>query len=157
MEQDKYIKHALDDHLNDMLMYTQLSHLGLKTLVASYDYLLSKAEKTYFECFYHLNHCMKQFYITMKIHKDPMSTHTIICSCCGSFIKGFAIWLNFKMISLFKFVPTYVQNSYQVLQEMKDLDKLPRHARLFTANTVSVLLISILNMVFKSFMNGLWI
>jgi hypothetical protein len=54
-------------------------------------------------------------------------------------------------------VPTYVQNSYQVLQEMKDLDKLPRHARLFIANTVSVLLISILNMVFKSFMNGLWI
>ena len=107
----------------------------LKTLVASYDYLLSKAEKTYFECFYHLNHCMKQFYITMKIHKNPMGTRPIV-SCGGSFIEGFLIWLDFKMKSLIKFVPTYVQDSYQVLQEMKDLDKLPHNVRLFTANAV---------------------
>ncbi len=50
----------------------------------------------------------------MKIHKDPMSTYPIV-SCYGSFIKGFSIWLNFKMKSLVKFVPTNVQDSYQVL------------------------------------------
>jgi hypothetical protein len=54
MEQDEYIKCAPDDHLNDMSTYTQLSHddavsalnaaeKELKTLVASYDNLLSKA------------------------------------------------------------------------------------------------------------------
>jgi hypothetical protein len=70
MERDKYIKRVLDDHLNDTSTNTRLSHddavstlkaaeKELKTLVASYDYLLSKAEKTYFEHFYHLNHCMK--------------------------------------------------------------------------------------------------
>jgi predicted DNA-binding protein YlxM (UPF0122 family) len=109
----------------------------LKTLVTSYDYLLSKAEKTYFEHFYHLNYCMTQFFITMKIHKNPMGTHPIV-SCCDSFIEGFSIWLDFKMKSLIKFVPTYVQDSYQVLREMKDLDKLPHNVRLFTANVVSM-------------------
>jgi hypothetical protein len=148
MEQDEYIKRVLDDHLNDTSTYTRLSHddavsalkaaeKELKTLVASYDYLLSKAEKTYFECFYHLNHHMKQFYITMKIHKNPMGTRPIV-SCCGSFIESFSIWLDFKMKSLIKFVPTYVQDSYQVLQEFKDLNELPHNARLFTADAVSM-------------------
>jgi hypothetical protein len=99
-----------DDAVSDL----NAAEKELKTLVASYDNLLSKAEKTYFECFYHLNHHMKQCYITMKIHKDPMSTYPIV-SCYGSFIKGFSIWLNFKMKSLIKFVPTNVQDSYQVL------------------------------------------
>jgi hypothetical protein len=62
----------------------------LKTLIASDDYLVSKAEKTYFECFYHLNHHMKQFYINKKINKNPMGTHPIVC-CCGSFTEGFLI------------------------------------------------------------------
>jgi hypothetical protein len=148
MEQDEYIKCVLDDHLNDMSTYTRLSHddavsalkaaeKEIKTLVASYDYLLSKAEKTYFECFYHLNHHMKQFYITMKIDKNPMGTRPIV-SCCGSFVEGFSIWLDFKMKSLIKFVPTYVQDSYQVLRELKDLDELPHNARLFTADAVSI-------------------
>jgi hypothetical protein len=38
------------------------------------------------------------------------------------------------MKSLIKFVPTNVQDSYQVLQEMKDIDKLPQNVRLFTAD-----------------------
>ena len=149
MERDEYIKRVLDNHLNDTSTYTRLSHddavsalkaaeKELKTLVASYDYLLSKAEKTYFEHFYHLNHHMKQFYITMKIHKNPMGTRPIV-SCCGSFIEGFLTWLDFKMKSLIKFVPTYVQDSYQqVLREMKDFDELPQNVRLFTAHMVSM-------------------
>jgi hypothetical protein len=83
----------------------------LKTLVASYDYLLSKAEKTYFEHFYYLNHFMTQFYITMKIHKNPMGTCPID-SCCGSFIEGFSIWLDFKMKSLVRFVPCYLGSRF---------------------------------------------
>jgi hypothetical protein len=42
------------------------------------------------------------------------------------------------MKSLIKFVPTYVQDSYQVLREMKDLNELPHNARLITANEVSM-------------------
>jgi hypothetical protein len=73
-----------------MSTYTQLSHDDAvsalnaaekehKTLVASYDNLLSKAEKTYFECFYHLNHHMKQFYITS--HEDPQRSHEYPSNC----------------------------------------------------------------------------
>jgi hypothetical protein len=134
-----------------------LSEKELKTLVASYDYLLSKAEKTYFELFYHLNHRMKQFYITMKIHKNPMGTCPIV-SCCGSFIEGFLIWLDFKMKSLIEFVPTFVQDSYQVLREMKDLNKLLHNARGSSLPMwYQCILILIPNTVFKSFMNGLCI
>jgi hypothetical protein len=42
------------------------------------------------------------------------------------------------MKSLIKFVPTYVQDSYQVLQEMKDFDELPQNVKLFTAHMVSM-------------------
>jgi hypothetical protein len=73
----------------------------------------------------------------MKIHKNPMGTRPIV-SCCGSFTEGFSIWLDFKMKSLIKFVPTYVQDSYQVLRELKALDELPHNARLFTADAVSM-------------------
>jgi predicted DNA-binding protein YlxM (UPF0122 family) len=87
-------QHTLDSH-DDAVSALKAAKKELKTLVASYDNLLSKPEKTYFECFYHLNHHMKQFYINMKIHKNPMSPHPIV-SYCGKFIKGFSKWLNLK-------------------------------------------------------------
>jgi hypothetical protein len=42
------------------------------------------------------------------------------------------------MKSLIKLVPTYLQDSYQVLQESKDLGELPSNAKLFTAHAVSM-------------------
>ncbi len=63
------------------------------------------------------------------------------------------------MKSLIKFVPTNVQDSYQVFWEMKDIDEeLPQNVRLFTADAVSMNTnINTKHMVFKSFMNGSWI
>ena len=42
------------------------------------------------------------------------------------------------MKSLRKLVPTDLRDSYQVLKELKDLGNLPPHARLFTADAVSM-------------------
>jgi hypothetical protein len=71
----------------------------------------------------------------MKIHKDPMSTYPIVL-CCGSFIEGFSKLLDNKTKSLIKVMPTYIKGSYQVLQEVKDLNELPQNARLFTVVAV---------------------
>ncbi len=109
-------------------------------LVASYDILLSKAEKTFFEHFYHLKHCMKQFYINMKIHKNPMAAWVLVQLFLFVVVlsKAFQYGLILKWnLSLSLCLPTF-QDSCQVLQAMKDLDELAQNVKLFMANAGSM-------------------
>jgi hypothetical protein len=117
MDHADYIKRALNDHLRSST-YTRLSRqeahkamqdteLELTNLLELYGDTLSKPEQVYFNRFLQLdNYHTKQFYITIKVHKNN-ATRPII-SCCGSFPEGFSKWLDYKMKSLLSLVPTYL-------------------------------------------------
>jgi hypothetical protein len=148
MERTSYIERALKDHLLDRTTYTRLSpddvrksdkatEAELKALLTSYESILPEHEMVYFKRYLQQDHRQKQFYITLKVHKKPMSSRPIV-SCCGSLTEGFSKWLDAKMKLLIPFLPTHLRDSNQVLAELKKIGPLPRHAKLFTADAVSM-------------------
>jgi hypothetical protein len=148
MDRAEYIRRALDDHLLNTSVYTHLSATDahdamddvekeLTNLFELYGNLLPEPEKIYLERFLQKGtYRMKQFYITIKVHKNN-ATRPIV-SCCGSLPEGFSKWLDYKMKSLRDLVPTYLRDSYQVLKELKNIEALPPNAKLFTADAVSM-------------------
>ena len=71
----------------------EVVHGELKDTLSAHLHSLDEHEKTYFERFlkkgsYH----MKQFYITMKVHKKNNNASRPIVSCCGSFPEGFSLY-----------------------------------------------------------------
>ena len=143
MERDTYMKQALSEHLLKST-YRRLSNAEardamdrtnseLKELLNTYGPSLPEYEQIYFDrLLKHEPNRMKQFYLTIKVHKNNKSRPVV--SCCGSFIEGFSTWLDYKMKPLRKLVPTDLRDSYQVLKELQDLGDLPPNARLFTAD-----------------------
>jgi hypothetical protein len=148
IERDVYIRMALTEHLQNGNAYRRLSpeeasrlvsktETELKQLITEHAHCLSKAEHTYFERSYNLGHRIPKFYLTMKVHKTPMSSRPVV-SCVGSFNEIFSKWLDYQMSRLLPLSKTYLRDSTQVLSELKNLGKLPPNARLFTADAVSM-------------------
>jgi hypothetical protein len=149
IERDVYIRMGLEEHLLNGYAYRRLSpeeasklvtktEEELKQLVKDYAHCLSSAEDTYFTRSYNLRHRVPRFYLTMKVHKTPMTSRPVV-SCVGSFNEIFSKWLDFQMSRLLPLSHTYLRDSTQVLSELKNLgDRLPPQARLFTADAVSM-------------------
>ncbi|KAL7447643.1 hypothetical protein ACHAXS_000039, partial [Conticribra weissflogii] len=78
-----------------------------------------------------------RFYLTIKMHKKPWKTRPVV-STCGAYLHALSRWVDFHLQKLTSFVPTYLQDSHQLLEELKQLGTLPITARLFTADTVSM-------------------
>ena len=148
MERADYIERALKDHLLNTRVYTRLSHddackaikacnSEIEELTNSYASQLSTAEQTYFERLFQQKHRVSQFYISLKVHKTPMATRPIV-STCGSLLEGVSKWLDYHLKDITPLVPTALRDSYQLLEELKTLGRLPPHARLFTCDAVSM-------------------
>lgn len=115
MERTDYIERALQDHLSNQMTYTRLSpgdasksdkatEKELRALLSSYESILPEHEKVYFARHLKQDHHQKQFYITLKVYKKPISSCPIV-SCCGSLTEGFLKWLDAKMKLLIPFLP----------------------------------------------------
>ena len=115
----------------------EATNWDLEQIVETHAAQLSPAESVYFKRLFKQTHRIKQFYISLKIHKKPMSSRPIV-SCCGSLPEGCSKWLDYKMKDIIPLVPTHLRDSNQVVQELNDLGELPLHAKLFTADAISM-------------------
>lgn len=70
--------------------------------------------------------------MTCKVHKHPWKTRPIVC-CSGTFLNDWSKWLDYWLQQLLFSVPTYIKDSQQVLDEVKNLN-LPPGAKLFTCD-----------------------
>ena len=117
----------------------------LKTLIELHRSVLPPGELTYFDRSYGQprngakghQHRVPLFYLTLKVHKSPWSTRPVV-SCVGSFAEIFSKWLDVQLKKLLPLSPTYLRDSNQVLTELQALGPLPPHAKLFTADAVSM-------------------
>jgi hypothetical protein len=107
IERDVYIRMALTEHLRNGNAYRRLSQEEasrlvttteneLKQLITEHAHCLSKAEHTYFERSYNQQHRIPKFYLTMKVHKTPMTSRPVV-SCVGSFNEIFSKWLDYQV------------------------------------------------------------
>ena len=83
-----------------------------------------------------------RFRMTGKVHKPkkpqvlvhPM--RPIVC-CAGTFMNDWSRWLDYQLQRLKPFVPSYLKDSQQVLDELQRLN-LPPNARIYTADANSM-------------------
>lgn len=79
---------------------------------------------------------LARFRMTMKVHKTPWKMRPIVC-CAGTFMNEWSRWLDYQLQRCKPFVPTYLRDGQQVLDEVSTLD-LPSNAILFTADANSM-------------------
>jgi sulfur relay (sulfurtransferase) DsrC/TusE family protein len=67
---------------------------------------------------------LARFRMTYKIHKDPPKMRPIVC-CSGTFMNDWSKWLDYQLQKLKPFVSSYLRDTQQLLDEMKQLEQLP--------------------------------
>jgi hypothetical protein len=148
MERSTYFKRCLSDHLLCRDTYVQLTEeeateqvqrtrTTLLQLRLTHRNDLTEAENTYFRRNANLKHRLPQFYITIKVHKQPYKTRPIV-SCVGSFLNAFSKWADTQLQKLLPSNPTYTRDTSHVLQDLKPLKNLPNKAKLFTCDAESM-------------------
>ena len=159
LERKTYIYRACKEHLGNETNYQQLTaaQARAKYLSISYkfdawlskyrprhekeppvDYVcISEAEVTFLRRAKRKNpDKLARFRCTAKVHKDPWKVRPIVC-CRGTWINDWSKWLDYWLQKLKHYVPTYVKDSQQVLDEVKHLN-LPPGAKLFTCDANSM-------------------
>jgi hypothetical protein len=152
LERQQYILWVYQDHLGHDNTYKRLTKFEAIDLLAStsdslrqaYDTHrdnLPQAKRTYFDQGLQKSHTeyrVPRFYVTPKVHKTPWSTQPVV-SCVGSFAEIFSKWLDHQMKKLLPtFSKTYLKDLFAILHDIRNLGPLPPHAKLFTANAVSM-------------------
>ena len=79
---------------------------------------------------------LARFRMIMKVHKDPWKMRPIVC-CAGTLMNDWSRWLDYQLQKLKHFVPTYLKDGEQLLNEVRELD-LPPNAILFTADATAM-------------------
>ncbi len=144
----KYIRWALKDHLLDERTYTivpeeqALEDAGklynnIQAWVSNYwTELLDDAQK-----FIHhklsetINDPFCYFYLTIKLHKTPISTHPV-CSDCASLPHTLRQWVDEQLQSIVKGQLTYFKNFFDLKKEFDGIT-LPANASIFTYDALS--------------------
>ena len=63
---------------------------------------------------------LAKFRITLKVHKIPVKFCPIVC-CSGTFMNDWNRWLDIQLQKCKPFIPTYIRDGQQVLDELKPL------------------------------------
>ena len=89
---------------------------------------------------------LARFRMTVKAHKikdnwkdftpPRLKMRPIVC-CAGTFMNCWSRWLDYQLQRCKPFIPTYLRDSNQVIDDIKDLN-IPPNARLFTADANSM-------------------
>ena len=150
MERDNYIQNVLKEHLMDENTYERLEELeALKIIektqekameiVNEYRSYLSPEEYKYFTRSFIKNNRHPQFYGAPKVHKNKFPTPMRpVVSQCGSIFAVISIFIDFKLQSLTKHLPSYLKNSTALLNILDNIGTLPPSAKLFTSDAVSM-------------------
>jgi hypothetical protein len=83
-----------------------------------------------------INNPFGYFYLTIKVHKIPVSTRPV-CSNCASLPPALGQWVDEQLQPIVKGQSTYFKNSAELKKELDKLT-LPPNALLFTYNAVSM-------------------
>jgi hypothetical protein len=148
MNRDHYKNRALADHLLDHTSYRQLSPAeattirlqagrNLRDLVHCYREKLPKEDVKYFDRSFSQSRRLPQFYITPKVHKQPLKTRPIV-SCIGSNIEVMSKYLDYQLQRVVHCCPSYLRDSANLLSELKQLPPLPAGSKLASADAVSM-------------------
>jgi hypothetical protein len=82
------------------------------------------------------SHPFGYFYLTVKIHKTPVSTHPV-CSDCASLVHPLGKWLDLVLQPVVASQPFYFMDSFTLKQELDKL-VLPPNASIITFDAVSM-------------------
>jgi hypothetical protein len=159
LERTNYIQKGCSEHLGNDRNYQKISRMRAQTMQRGLQYrfnfwlckyrprteeeddvdyvCISKAEWIY------LKRALKQypdklafFRMTCKIHKTPWKTRPIVC-CSGTFMNCWSKWLDFWLQKLKPFIPTYMKNGDQALDDFDQLT-LPSNALLFVTDATAM-------------------
>ena len=176
MDRQEYINRVFSDHLLDNNTYQRLSKQEAdQKLDEILEYLLytfenpsstvqnslSEQDMKYFSRALHKpKYRTPTFYGLIKIHKTPWKIRPVV-SCCGSLLARLSTWVDFHLQRLKKFIPSYIQDSEDLQQQLSSL-QIPRNTRIFTCDAVSMYTnidvdhsISIIKMWFQTFQHEL--
>ena len=71
------------------------------------------------------------------MHKDPYIFRPIVATC-GTALSILSSWLDYKLKQLLPFIETYIKSSCQLRKKLKELGRLPKNARMVTADAKSM-------------------
>ena len=155
IERHDYLKIAMRDHLSDTTTYKSLTTSEIDRYSSDitknilgwmkmHHKTLTKMERAFL--------CKKlksnqspyaRFYLTLKAHKlkpgqtvDNLKSRPIV-SCPGSLLHGLGVWVDRKLQEVAQRIVSYFKNTLELKKELLNLN-LPRNARLFTADAVSM-------------------
>ena len=144
------MKRILEEHLGDAITYESISteeamHIFETTKATTLSIInkhckyLSQDEYAYFIKSLNQNNRLPQFYGMPKVHKNkiPVPLRPVV-SQCGSLFAVLSIFVDFKLQTLTPFIPSYLENSEALLDELDILGPLPPSARLFTSDATSM-------------------
>ena len=149
VDTEQYIRWALDEHLSDATTYVQISEAD--AIKASNDLFteiykwtrnagscLSQDARTYIRYWIQKNRFdpFGYFYLTIKIHKTPVSTRPV-CSDCASLVHPLGKWLDYALQPVVADQPFYFKDSFSLKQEL-DKIVLPPNASIITFDAVSM-------------------
>ena len=149
VDTEQYIRWALDEHLSDATTYVQISEAD--AIKASNDLFteiykwtrnagscLSQDSRSYIRYWIQKNRFdpFGYFYLTIKIHKNPVSTRPV-CSDCASLVHPLGKWLDYALQPVVADQPFYFKDSFSLKQEL-DKIVLPPNASIITFDAVSM-------------------
>jgi hypothetical protein len=148
---DEYISRAFNDHLNNESVYRRISqeeaydrqHQNAVDLIrlihqwhnkndistAEYNFLLTAVDQ--------LRDKPTRFRLTIKVHKNPWATRPVVC-CAGTMLNSVSRWIDYWLQKIKHLVPSYIKNSSQLIDQLKDIGSLPQGALLFKADATSM-------------------
>ena len=77
------------------------------------------------------------FYMLLKTHKGPWQMRPIVLSS-GTFIVDLSKWVDYWLQQLMPLVPSYIQDSIELFDDIKLLGKLPNIACLIKIDVISM-------------------
>ena len=155
IERHDYLKIAMRDHLSDTTTYKSLTTSEIDRYSSDIIKNILGWMKTHhkkltkMECAF-LRKKLKsnqspyaRFYLTLKAHKlkpgqtvDDLKSRPIV-SCPDSLLHGLGVWVDRKLQEVAQRIVSYFKNTLELKKELLNLN-LPRNARLFTADAVSM-------------------
>ena len=155
IERHDYLKIAMRDHLSDTTTYKSLTTSEIDRFssditkiilgwMKTHHKTLTKMERAFLRKKLKSNQSpYTRFYLTLKTHKlkpgqmvDNLKSRPIV-SCPGSLLHGLGVWVDRKLQEVAQRIVSYFKNTQELKKELLNLN-LPRNARLFTADTVSM-------------------
>jgi len=108
----------------------------LKSLLQDHKDTLTMAEQTFFKRSLQLHHRIPLFYGIPKVHKTPTTLCPVV-STINSLLSVFSTWLDYQMKKLLPFIKSYLKNSKEVIEDLKNIH-IPPNALLFSADATAM-------------------